>query len=94
MGKGSKIRLPANNNSGSSNGVAQGNGIMGSGVHGVVGSTVVCSASDTSMYCQLNKLVNSILMIALLCFIVWIVYSIFFAKKNGSPSRGKPLVSL
>lgn len=52
-------------------------GIMGSGIFGMFGSTVMCKADDNSMFCTLTKLFNVIIMIGFLLFILYIIYMIF-----------------
>jgi hypothetical protein len=59
---------------GSSSVGAAGNGIMGTGIHGVVGSVTTCSSTDQSFYCQLSRFYSSIVMIIGLLFIVYLIY--------------------
>jgi hypothetical protein len=49
-------------------------GIGGTGIYGLFGSVVQCSATDTSFYCSLTKLVNIIFMLMFLLFVLYIVY--------------------
>ena len=44
-------------------------GIGGSGVFGLVGTTVQCKADDDSAYCNFAKLINVIIWIAVLYFL-------------------------
>ena len=58
-----------NKNNSSNNG-----GIMGSGIFGMFGSTVHCKAEDDSMYCNLTKFVNIIIMIFFIIFVIYLIY--------------------
>jgi hypothetical protein len=49
-------------------------GILGSGIFGLFGTTVHCNATDTSMYCQLSKTVNTIIMVLLLLYFLYLAY--------------------
>lgn len=53
-----------------------GNGIAGSGIFGLFGSVVTCSSTDNSYYCNFLKLFNSLIMILLTIFIVYMVYAV------------------
>jgi membrane associated rhomboid family serine protease len=57
-------------------------GILGSGIFGMFGTTIQCKSDDHSMYCNFMKLVNFIIMAALVLFIAYIVYSVLIAKKR------------
>jgi hypothetical protein len=56
-------------------------GIGGSGVHGVFGTVTVCSSTDNSFYCRMNRLRLTIgiaiMGIALICVILY-----FFLRKS------------
>jgi hypothetical protein len=82
MAKGGKVgpAVPANNNG----------GIMGSGIFGMFGSTVVCKSDDTSMFCTLSKIVNVIIMIGFLLIVLYLVYigfKYFFGDRSQSPQQ-------
>lgn len=81
MGRGIKFsgKGGSNTNTGSNNG-----GIMGSGIFGMVGSSVHCNANDTSLYCSLSKLVSGLMM---LLFLFAIFYLIYFVFNNSSISK-------
>ena len=53
-------------------------GIGGSGVHGVFGTVTVCSSTDNSLYCRMNRLRLTIgiavMGIALVCVILYFFY--------------------
>ena len=76
----------------SSNSSGGNGGVMGSGVYGMVGSTVLCKAEDNSFFCTLTKTVSGIFMfLFLIIFLLAIVYFVmnfsyyykmFFQKKQ------------
>jgi hypothetical protein len=67
----------------STNANTMGNGgIAGSGIFGMLGTTIHCNSDDNSLYCNFMKFVNFILFAILLLFIAYIVYSVFIAKKR------------
>lgn len=82
MGKASSVSHSQSNAPAMSNG-----GIMGSGIFGMFGSTVVCNAEDTSMFCVLSKTVNVIMMIG---FFILILYVIYVAFKYFTGGRSRP----
>jgi tetrahydromethanopterin S-methyltransferase subunit D len=82
MAKGGKVgpAISANNNG----------GIMGSGIFGMFGSTVVCKSDDTSLFCTLSKTVNTIIMIGFLILVLYLVYlafKYFFGSKPAAPQQ-------
>lgn len=50
-------------------------GIAGTGVFGMVGTTIRCDANDTSMYCNIMKFFNLLLVAGGVLFIIYIIYS-------------------
>jgi len=58
-----------------------GAGMFGSGIFGFLGTTIVCNASDTSLYCQLMKGVNVTLIILGILLVLYFVY-LYFTKKK------------
>ena len=58
-----------------------GNGIMGSGIHGFLGTTIHCNDSDKSAYCSFMKIVNVLMILVFIIFIIYLVY-IFLIKKR------------
>ena len=56
-------------------------GIGGSGIFGLFGTVVQCSSTDTSMYCSLAKLINTMIMILILGTILYFVWSFFGGSK-------------
>lgn len=67
----------------SNNANTMGNGgIAGSGIFGMLGTTIHCNSDDNSMYCNFMKFVNFILFAILLLVIAYIIYYVFIAKKK------------
>jgi hypothetical protein len=52
-----------------------GGGMLGSGIHGMFGTTIVCKSDDTSYYCMFSKLLNSIMMFFMFAVILYIAYT-------------------
>jgi hypothetical protein len=77
MGKG--IRVKTNNNT---NNPGNG-GMMGSGIFGMVGSTVHCDANSNSFYCSITKLVNLIMMFFILAIVIYLLYIAFKYFSKG-----------
>jgi len=67
--------------------VMSGGGIGGTGVFGMIGTTIRCDSKDTSMYCSLAKFVNMLIMLLILAFIIYMIYTFFFAG-SGRKVRG------
>jgi hypothetical protein len=61
-------------------------GIMGSGIFGVFGTTIKCDSKDDSMYCNIMKLFNILIVFFVVCFIIYFVYTYilkpYFLKKK------------
>jgi tetrahydromethanopterin S-methyltransferase subunit D len=68
-------------------------GIMGSGIFGMFGSTVVCNAQDTSTFCMLSKAVNVIIMIGFILLIIYFIY-IVFKYFTGNKTTAPPSMSM
>jgi hypothetical protein len=79
MAKGGKVgpAVPANNNG----------GIMGSGIFGMFGSTVVCKSDDTSAFCTLSKIVNIITMVIFLILIIYKKQSCLDIKRHQNATK-------
>jgi len=63
-----------------------GSGMFGSGVFGFLGTTIVCNASDTSIYCQIMKGVNITIVIACVLLVFYFIFlyiqkSLFVGRK-------------
>lgn len=56
-------------------------GIAGSGIFGLVGSTVNCKAEDTGLFCTMMKIVNFALGIFILGFLIWFVMGLIKKRK-------------
>ena len=71
--------------------VSTGGGIMGSGIHGMFGTTVVCNATDTSDYCTLTKFLTEMFMWLTIAFFVFLaIYATYyiFLKPMMKSKRG------
>lgn len=63
MGKGSSSQSVSNG------------GIMGSGIFGLFGTTIRCDSKDDSLYCNIMKLFNLLIVFLVFCYIVYFVYT-------------------
>jgi len=59
-------------------GKSSGIGMFGSGIFGFLGTTIVCNATDTSLYCQLMKAVNVLFILVCIVLILYFVYLYLF----------------
>lgn len=50
-------------------------GILGSGIFGMFGTTIHCNATDNSMYCNIMKLFNILIVVLIVSFIIYFVYT-------------------
>jgi len=58
--------------------VSSGNGgIMGSGIFGFFGTTIKCDSTDNSMYCNIMKLFNLLIVFIIVGYILYIAYTLF-----------------
>lgn len=64
-------------------------GIAGSGVFGLIGTTIRCDADDNSMYCNLMKLINAIIMILVLFYIGYIIYQLVMPMSKSIKFGGR-----
>jgi hypothetical protein len=67
-GRGGRSSLGASN---LSNG-----GVAGSGIFGMVGTTIRCDANDTSMYCNIMKFFNLLLVVFGVLVILYVIYNL------------------
>jgi hypothetical protein len=56
--------------------LSNGGGIAGSGVFGMIGTTIQCKSTDDSMYCNIMKLFNLLVVIIAVLFIMYVVYNL------------------
>ena len=61
--------------------LASSNGIGGSGVHGLLGTTILCNSTDNSYYCNFMKFIQVSFMIMIICAILYYVF-IWLKKKR------------
>ena len=50
-------------------------GFMGSGILGVFGTTIRCDSKDDSLYCNIMKLFNLLIVFLVVCFIFYYIYN-------------------
>jgi hypothetical protein len=55
--------------------ISSGNGgILGSGIFGVFGTTIKCESTDNSIYCNIMKLFNLLIVLLVVVYILYIAY--------------------
>ena len=52
-------------------------GILGSGIVGFFGTTIKCDSTDTSMYCNIMKLFNLLIVLFVVSYIIYFAYLYF-----------------
>ena len=57
-------------------------GILGTGIFGFFGTTIRCDANDTSMYCNIMKLFNLLIVFLVVFYILYVAYSFIGSKKR------------
>ena len=63
-----------------------GGGILGSGIFGFFGTTIKCDSKDDSMYCNIMKWFNLLIVFFAIMYILYMLYGIFIApsmRKRG-----------
>ena len=61
--------------------IGGGSGIGGSGVHGLFGTVIQCKAEDASMYCNIMKMFNLLIVFLFMSYLAYIAYTFFGPKK-------------
>ena len=56
-----------------------GGGILGSGIFGFFGTTIRCDSKDDSMYCNIMKWFNLLIVFFVVMYILYILYNFFVA---------------
>jgi hypothetical protein len=56
-----------------------GGGILGSGIFGFFGTTIRCDSKDDSMYCNIMKWFNLLIVFFVVLYILYILYNFFIA---------------
>jgi hypothetical protein len=84
MGKMGKMRKSTG---GGSPSLPSNGGILGSGIFGMFGSQVVCKGTDDTIYCNIMKMFNILLVVILVCVILYFVYYIFKAFMFSSKRK-------
>ena len=52
-------------------------GIAGSGIFGFFGTTIHCSATDTSFFCSFMKIFNILMVAGIIIFVLVTLYTLF-----------------
>ena len=52
-------------------------GILGSGIFGMFGSQVVCKGTDDTVYCNIMKMFNILMVVIMVCIILYFIYFVF-----------------
>lgn len=84
-------RLPISSTGASGGGSGTSGGIFGSGMHFGIGTGVVCQSKDNSYYCNLVKIVNTILMIIMITIIFYLVIIVIGHLRSGGGIGGGKL---
>ena len=58
-------------------------GIGGSGIFGMFGTVVRCNADDDSLYCQIMKMFNLLVVILFVAYILYFLYISFRNTRGG-----------
>ena len=62
-------------------------GILGSGIFGFFGTTVKCDSTDNSIYCNIMKLFNLLIVFMVVMYILYFAYTYFSSLKLGKKMR-------
>ena len=62
---------------------SSGGGILGSGIFGFFGTTVKCDSTDNSIYCNIMKLFNLLIVFMVVMYILHFAYTYFSSLKLG-----------
>jgi hypothetical protein len=55
--------------------ISSGNGgVLGSGIFGFFGTTIKCESTDNSIYCNIMKLFNLLIVLLVVIYILYIAY--------------------
>jgi hypothetical protein len=84
MGKFGKMRKASSSSGGSS--ASNNGGILGSGIFGMFGSQVVCKGTDDTIYCNIMKMFNVLIVVIMVCLILYFIYyvlkNVVFASRK------------
>jgi hypothetical protein len=72
------------NSNGGGGAAATGNngGILGSGIFGMFGSIVNCDADSNSIYCNIVKMFNIMMIIGIVLTVIYLIYSYVISSKQ------------
>ena len=78
-------------NSGGDGGGMSNGGILGSGIFGLFGTMVNCDAESDSIYCNIIKIFNILMIVGIVLVIIYLIYSYMSTPKQmgGRKSRGR-----
>ena len=62
-------------------------GIMGSGIFGFFGTTIKCESTDNSMYCNIMKIFNLLIVFLVVVYIAYVAYIVFSPSFRGKGRR-------
>jgi accessory gene regulator protein AgrB len=82
MGKGGGRMRGLGNNQSSNNG-----GILGSGIFGFFGTTIKCESTDNSIYCNIMKLFNLLMVVFVVVYILYMAYIVLGPSVFGKNRR-------
>ena len=71
---------------GSSSRSGSGGGLFGSGVFGFFGTTIHCDATDTSIYCTIMKIFNTIVVFLVVSYFLYFAYT--YVMPSSARFRG------
>lgn len=54
-------------------------GVLGSGIFGIFGTTIKCDSKDDSMFCNIMKLFNLLVVFLIVAYILYFAYGFFVA---------------
>lgn len=57
-------------------------GLLGTGIFGFFGTTIKCDSNDTSMYCNIMKLFNLLIVFLVVFYILYVAYNFIGSKKR------------
>ena len=68
--------------SGGDGGAASNGGILGSGIFGLFGTIVNCDAESDSIYCNIIKLFNILMIVGIVLLVIYLIYSYMSTPKQ------------
>ena len=56
-------------------------GIGGTGIHGLFGTVIQCKSEDNSLYCNIMKMFNLLIVFLFMVYLAYVAYLFFGPKK-------------